>query len=190
MSYEIRLDGFSIDFFLDSETSLNLTQGFGALVRAEKFFAAGEIWIKAGHTSFRLIKQTQAGNLFVVLDEIQRRIKKPGFPTPLPQFVLPGDCAKWMFGYWKRVQQDLSTAEDETHYDQLYPLCVAVESEGYLFVYWSNECLFVEAASIDAEGNPADVASACDPEKLFAQIDDIRSGMEQGLRKQKGPGSN
>jgi hypothetical protein len=133
-SYSLTFAGFSIEFRVDEQSSVDFTNRFDSH-GPDFVFAVAETWLHKEGSNQLIIPATHPENFLERLRDLSARVSSPPSVPGLEEVIPCGGWCSWMAGYWDRVEKETNVAEDEKLYDLLIPLSFAESRIGHIALY-------------------------------------------------------
>ncbi len=147
LKFSLNFEHFSLDLHINVEASIADTEGFRPPGIHDFVFAVGEIWLRTADTSRLLIEEINAGNLIIMLEELNKKLLCRLSDLKFERYIFLGEWCQWMNGYWERLHNDRSTKDDDAIYDELIPALISEGKYGYIAVYQYKEFSVLEAGT-------------------------------------------
>jgi hypothetical protein len=145
LSFTLPLIGFGLEFRVDVKASIESSSDLCPQGVFDYVFAVGEIWLMTSTTTILLIDRFSTGNIVEILRELYKRLADERSMRELKRQISMGGWCEWMKGYWTRLQEDMSSADDEVIYDSLRPALFVEGGSGRLAVYRYGDVVVLEA---------------------------------------------
>lgn len=172
-------DGFSLDCVVKLDESVEWTKTFRPKHGEGYAFASGEIWVRTATDTARLIEEEPGENLLMLLDTIERSVKRsrpiPGLEAKIP---LGGWC-HWMRGYAHRLNTDAIAQDDDATYGLLIPALLIEGKSGWIAAYRYGEANIFEAGT---RSTSLSVWSKVDSGALCTSINAASSKLSNAIR--------
>lgn len=133
-SYSLTFAGFSIEFRIDEQSSVDFTNRFDH--HGPNFvFAVAETWLHQEGSNLLIVPATHPENFLERLRDLSARVSSPPSMPGLEEVIPCGGWCSWMAGYWDRVDNESNAASDEKLYDLLIPLSFVESKVGHIALY-------------------------------------------------------
>lgn len=179
ISCSLPVEGFSLDFSVKLDESVEWTKAFRPNDDKGYAFASGEIWVRTATETSLLVEKEPGENLLMLLDTIVRSLRRPRLIPGLEERIPMGGWCHWMRGYWDRLDMDASMQDDEAIYDLLAPALLVEGKSGWIAAYRYGEAQVLEAGT---RSTSLSVWSKVDPDVLCASIDAASSELSDAIR--------
>lgn len=180
--FSLVLPGFAIDFDVKKEASIAFSERFGE--HDKRFvFAVADIWVQVDAARYRLVTDQHPGNLIELLKGVEADLRKAKALDGMEALLPRGHWGRWMHGYWERLMNDFSAADDEAIYGQLIPFSLVDGHGGHVVAYRYNGLPTIEVATRPTVGDaPIYVWSGFDTELLAGQVRAMQDAISAHLR--------
>lgn len=186
VTYSLNLSGFSIEFDVKTNESLELTRWYDLPSDNEFVFAVANTWLKVGQDRYLLASEFHTGNLIELLRGLEEDFGALSFSSGIERVIARCGWARSLHGYWERLMHDSSLLDDETLYQQLIPMLLMEGLEGYIGAYRYNDSAIIEAATRPKSGTPIFVCSDFNPEEKVRELVTMRALVQSDLAKSMG----
>jgi hypothetical protein len=175
----VPFEGFSLDFLVKLEESVEWTEAFRPKHGEGYVFASGEIWVRTVRDRTLLVEAEPGENLLMLLHTIERRFRRLRPIPGLEERIALGGWCHWIRGYWGRLNADASTQADEETYDLLSPALLVDGKNGWIAVYQYGRIQVLEAGT---RSTSISVWSEVDPDIVCASINAVASQLSDTIR--------
>jgi len=127
LSYSLEFNRLRLNLLVDMDSSVSETLDYRPSSGQGFVFVIGEIWLLLPEDSVLIVDRLNAGNLLVTLNELERQLFKPLINAD--DLVPVGGWAPAVQDYWRKIDEECATEEDEHRYDRLAK-CLLVEGLG------------------------------------------------------------
>jgi hypothetical protein len=189
INYDLEFNGFTIQFEINIEFSIEDTDGFSNSQYPDFIFARGAIWLCVGNEKSILFDYQDSGNILAVLDGFERVLIKVPKIKNLESIVICGELRAWSEGYFQRIRDDTSLENDEATYELLSPSILDTAHMGKFgeyYVYSYDNKNIIEVNLREHENfthKPAHVWAEFDPMKMSQKVKLIREEIGVAISK-------
>jgi hypothetical protein len=189
ITYDLEFDGFTIQFEINVEFSIEDTDGFSNSQYPDFIFARGAIWLCVGSEKSILFDYQDSGNILAVLDGFERVVTKVPKIKNLESIVTCGELRAWSEGYFQRIRDDKSLEDDEAMYELLSPSILDTAHMGKFgeyYVYSYSDKNIIEVNLLEHENfthKPAHMWAEFDSKKISQKVKLIREEITSAIRK-------
>ena len=149
-------------------------------------YAVAEIWLRAPNARYLVASESETGNAIETLKSLSRRFRHPNSVVGIEKLVERGGLAKWMRGYWRRLNDDSGRSDDEVIYDLLFPLCAIAERDGYIAIYEYDGAPTFEVATQSGVDVPSvDVWCEFDQTETVSEVSRLLDSIASDLKRQR-----
>lgn len=176
--YSLDFREFSIEFDVDVTRSTEDTLEFLAGKSADPMYVVGDVWLRLGSMRHLVITQQHCPNLLDLLEDLANAFRRP---TNLPEYESledgAGVCA-WMEQYWRRVDEEQTTVEDEETYERLMSVFIVGDGARGIAVYNRSGVLTIEAAGLTEDhGVPTRVLESFSPDTIVFDVAQLQEAI-------------
>lgn len=152
--HSLRFAGFSIEFRVDKQSSVDLTNRFDHH-GPDFVFVVAETWLHQEGSKQLIIPATHPENFLERLRDLEARVSNPPSVPGLEEVIPCGGWCSWMAGYWDRVDKESNAVDDEKIYDLLIPLSFVESRVGHiaLYIYGGRKIFEVATRPGECEGH-------------------------------------
>lgn len=182
LTYSLNFSGFSIDFDVKIDSSIQETKAYRLPANIDFVFAVADTWLWMAGVRHLLVSDFNTGNLIELLRNLEQRLCAQSLSHTLEGVIERCGWGAWMHGYWDRLNNDASTVDDDAIYDLLIPMSLLEGHEGHIAAYNYNGTAVIEAATRPKIGVPIFVCSDFEPGKVAAELEQMRLLVEAAIR--------
>ena len=176
--YSLEFREFCLEFAVDVTRSTEDTLIFLAGKSADSAYVVGDVWLRLGGARHLIVPQLNGPNVLDLLEDLANAFRRP---TSLPEFEGledGGGVCSWMEHYWRRVDEERTTLDDEETYDRLMAVFIVAHGARGVAVYNRNGVLTIEAAGLTEErGVPTRVLESFSPDTIVFDVSQLQEAI-------------
>lgn len=173
VTFTLDLSGFSLDFDVWVELSIEWTRGLAS--HGPNFvFAIADTWLRIGTTRYLIAPEDNPENFIETLKDLALTFHDPVSVSDIEKIIPRGGLYAWMCGYWDRIMNDCNMPNDEAIYSLLIPLNVIDTHKGNIAVYRYNGSPTIEVATRPESSDPINVWCEFNPELKALELKQLQ----------------
>jgi hypothetical protein len=133
--FKLRALPFDIEINLDISRSVESTRGLMPPSVERFVFAVASVSLRVDGDARLVCSETETGNALEMLKRFLGMARRPPSEPGIEELIRVGELSRWFSSYWRRIDEETSSAQDEQIYETLSRCCLLLDHDGCIAVY-------------------------------------------------------